>query len=348
MRLSEILLEFKKIVPYKGFDVLVKKTEVKPPYVAVVTSRATDKEILKTGGNSEQEALDSAMQAIDKREADTPKISSGGTTSVLLNTLSNQELLDDPSIYDDLYAKISKDNNGATLVIGNEIYSVADLLADGFAKSYDRRSKIKIGGEESLPQIMFSASNKDLSQAGIKMNGRYTIDTAGEYKDDADHVVYPLQFQGVTVNPQDQFRMKKPGLTIGAKRTVEFQEGTRCWKGYTKKGMKTMFGKRVPNCVKAEDVDYCVNCHELVFAEDLDENLKKWFKDKWVRFGPDGKIRGDCARGSSKEGKPKCLPKSKAQSLGKKGRKSAASRKRRQDPNKNRRGKAKNVATKKK
>jgi len=31
-------------------------------------------------------------------------------------------------------------------------------------------------------------------------------------------------------------------------------EGTRCWKGYEKKGMKTMFGKRVPNCVKKEDV----------------------------------------------------------------------------------------------
>ena len=28
----------------------------------------------------------------------------------------------------------------------------------------------------------------------------------------------------------------------------------KCWKGYEKKGMKTMFGKRVPNCVKREDV----------------------------------------------------------------------------------------------
>lgn len=28
----------------------------------------------------------------------------------------------------------------------------------------------------------------------------------------------------------------------------ELQE--RCWKGYTQKGMKTMFGKRYPNCVK--------------------------------------------------------------------------------------------------
>ena len=32
-------------------------------------------------------------------------------------------------------------------------------------------------------------------------------------------------------------------------------EGTRCWKGYEKKGMKTMFGKRVPNCVKKESIE---------------------------------------------------------------------------------------------
>ena len=30
----------------------------------------------------------------------------------------------------------------------------------------------------------------------------------------------------------------------------------KCWKGYQKKGMKTMFGKRVPNCVKKEGKKY--------------------------------------------------------------------------------------------
>ena len=129
-------------------------------------------------------------------------------------------------------------------------------------------------------------------------------------------------------------------------RAQEFiTEKTRCWKGYEKKGMKTMFGKRVPNCVKKEDIQMGTDGN-LIFAEGLNENLKKWFKEKWVRFGPDGKIRGDCARGSSSEGKPKCLPQKKAQALGKKGRKKAASRKRREDPKKNRRGKAKNVKTK--
>ena len=38
-------------------------------------------------------------------------------------------------------------------------------------------------------------------------------------------------------------------------RILEILEGTRCWKGYEKKGMKTMFGKRYPNCVKKEEVE---------------------------------------------------------------------------------------------
>jgi hypothetical protein len=106
-----------------------------------------------------------------------------------------------------------------------------------------------------------------------------------------------------------------------------------CWKGYRQAGMKKKGDRQVPNCVPVSE-------------QEMEEDLKKWFKEKWVRFGPDGKIRGDCARGSSAEGKPKCLPQSKAQALGKKGRASAAAKKRREDPNPERRGAAKNVATK--
>jgi preprotein translocase subunit YajC len=81
-------------------------------------------------------------------------------------------------------------------------------------------------------------------------------------------------------------------------------------------------------------------------SSDIAENLRKWFKEKWVRFGPDGKIRGQCARDDDSEGKPKCLPQSKAHALGKKGRASAAARKRRKDPNPERSGSAINVKTK--
>jgi hypothetical protein len=79
--------------------------------------------------------------------------------------------------------------------------------------------------------------------------------------------------------------------------------------------------------------------------QQLTEDLRKWFREKWVRFGPDGKIRGACARGSEGEGKPKCLPQKKAWALGKKQRATAALHKRREDPNPEREGKARNVAT---
>lgn len=41
--------------------------------------------------------------------------------------------------------------------------------------------------------------------------------------------------------------LEKQHKTLSEEKT-EIQE--RCWKGYTQKGMKTMFGKRYPNCVK--------------------------------------------------------------------------------------------------
>ena len=183
---------------------------------------------------------------------------------------------------------------------------------------------------------------------------------------------------------------------------ILLSEGTRCWKGYEKKGMKTMFGKRVPNCVKKEaklpdegfsdpdemriykeenitsidellkidgkvvksirtnnsmdPEDYDIEYQDGTIEPYLDhirgpkrdaikEDLRKWLKQKWVRMGPDGKIRGSCGGRKKGEGKPKCLPLAKARAMGKKKRAAAARRKRREDPNPNRRGKAKNVST---
>jgi hypothetical protein len=70
----------------------------------------------------------------------------------------------------------------------------------------------------------------------------------------------------------------------------------------------------------------------------LPEDLRKWFQQDWVRMDTKGNIKGQCARDEG-EGKPKCLPRSKAQSLGKEGRAKAARRKRREDPVADRKGK---------
>ena len=51
-------------------------------------------------------------------------------------------------------------------------------------------------------------------------------------------------------------KTKKEGFEPEAKEGLTFQQfQEKCWKGYEKKGMKTMFGKRYPNCVKKEDAD---------------------------------------------------------------------------------------------
>lgn len=74
------------------------------------------------------------------------------------------------------------------------------------------------------------------------------------------------------------------------------------------------------------------------FKNHLGEDLRKWFKEKWVRMDTKGNIKGDCAREEG-EGKPKCLPSTKAHSMSKEDRAKAARRKRRQDPVADRPGK---------
>lgn len=75
--------------------------------------------------------------------------------------------------------------------------------------------------------------------------------------------------------------------------------------------------------------------------ENVEESLKDWFgkgkKGDWVRVGVDGKIKGDCAREEG-EGKPKCMPRSRAHSMSKDDRASAARRKRAADPQADRPG----------
>lgn len=105
-------------------------------------------------------------------------------------------------------------------------------------------------------------------------------------------------------------------------------EKGRCWPGHKPVPGKAPFS---PGSCTKEEVS-------------IQEDLRKWFKQKWVRMDTKGNIKGDCAREPG-EGKPKCLPQAKAHSLGKAGRASAAQRKRREDPNPERRGAPINVKT---
>ena len=73
------------------------------------------------------------------------------------------------------------------------------------------------------------------------------------------------------------------------------------------------------------------------------DDLKKWFNEKWVRMSAKGEILGECGDRGKGEGKPRCLPLAKARALSKKERASTVKAKRRKDPKKNRSGAAKMV-----
>ena len=66
--------------------------------------------------------------------------------------------------------------------------------------------------------------------------------------------------------------------------------------------------------------------------------LQSWLDEEWVRIGADGRILGSCGSRKEAEGKPKCLPRKKAESMSKKDRAKLVARKRKKDPNPNRKG----------
>ena len=127
---------------------------------------------------------------------------------------------------------------------------------------------------------------------------------------------------------------------------VDSQEiGEACWKGYKQVGMKKKGKKMVPNCVPEE-----TEIQEA--SKSGDASLHDWFakskssdgKPGWVQLG--GKYAGKpCAKQPGQTTKPKCGSSKMAAEMSPEEEERAAERKRREDPNPDRKGKAINVAT---
>jgi|TARA_R110002072_G_scaffold5060_1_gene34032 hypothetical protein len=199
---------------------------------------------------------------------------------------------------------------------------------------------------------MYNQPNKaDKDKEGEQLTEAQFDEAAGEkdacyHKVKSRYKVWPSAYASGALVKCRKVGAKNWGKTT-TKEDEELDEaGTNCWKGYEKKGTKKMFGKTVNNCVKKESV------------EAVDEDLKAWFgkgKDGgaggggWDAYDGSGNRTGKCGDSKGKA-KPKCLSKSKAASLrssgGKKAIGAAVKKKRRNDPNKNRKGKAKNVSSK--
>jgi len=136
-----------------------------------------------------------------------------------------------PDIGDDSFAlKYHKANEGSglhkiTLPIDSKVYEYPSSmerisqteLKDLYEKGYDY-----ISGKNLFGKPEYVLLNKDIAQLEIVSNG---MDDEGGITDTSDI-------------DSDNYEMLEGEIT------------EKCWKGYTQKGMKTMFGKRYPNCVK--------------------------------------------------------------------------------------------------
>jgi hypothetical protein len=56
--------------------------------------------------------------------------------------------------------------------------------------------------------------------------------------------------RGLDYIENEKEKSKEKTIRLQKQEQTEGELTERCWKGYTQKGMKTMFGKRYPNCVK--------------------------------------------------------------------------------------------------
>jgi hypothetical protein len=125
------------------------------------------------------------------------------------------------------------------------------------------------------------------------------IDTAadyvasGEMKESVSHTINPSTHK--TAQKREKIRnIAVKGLTVGERSVASSKLGAtaelptikkeeklvskikneildeKCWPGYKKKGMKTMFGKKYPNCVKAEESITIEDTNGNTFAEVVD------------------------------------------------------------------------------
>ena len=122
----------------------------------------------------------------------------------------------------------------------------------GFAKKkpnpFGKRAKLKM--------IIKSISEKERSKAGV-----------------TSEAMNPAQQAAIAISKKQRIM----DLMVAKKNKKNVKEENldeKCWKGYEKKGMKTMFGKRYPNCVKKKVGESMVN-----WREDLDiEEGAAWTK----------------------------------------------------------------------
>jgi hypothetical protein len=154
------------------------------------------------------------------------------------------EGLKEQTLTDDVWPKL--ENTESNEIEKGDIEAVNDI-----AKMYNKTNPKKLikaikSGEYKRPLI-------------LKMGDRYIL-IAGNTRlcTAAAMGVNPMVFIGEIGEDVNEIEEAKKEIN------------EKCWKGYTQKGMKTMFGKRYPNCVKKTKTN---ESEEVTGNKEIDKNL---------------------------------------------------------------------------
>jgi hypothetical protein len=137
-----------------------------------------------------------------------------------------------------LKAKVGKGEGDLEAWIQSKITKAADYIDT--AADYVASGEMNVGEEKS-----FEIKNKKpLTKPQQKLHSMTPKQRAQLPPEMVKKLTGSVDLPPVNLNKEG---------TLVDKLTNEILD-EKCWTGYKKKGMKTMFGKRYPNCVKVEDV----------------------------------------------------------------------------------------------
>ena len=132
-------------------------------------------------------------------------------------------------------------------------------------KAAQKKSKIRnLAIGNSNPNEKAAAEKK---AGGPKLVGEANVDMKNYLDKKAKMLTKKRDAQSDAAKNNPHFDSTQPSPS-GRNKYEEVELDEKCWKGYEKKGMKTMFGKRYPNCVKKKVGESMVNWREDLNIEE--------------------------------------------------------------------------------
>jgi hypothetical protein len=210
---------------HKNYKIYVSKDRiVQNKFLATAISITSDKEVedAKSLGKTAKDAVSQVMQNLDDRTEKAQKVTSDATLD--FNVMFTHDLLNNDASdlgiekIDDIYVKVVP---GPKLLIANMYVwgEVIDLLKKD-AKFSKGSNRVKTGN--ALVGARLSAAQA--VNADLVANGRYILGTPKPvYDKQIDdktfaYYEYPMMFDSVVIDKNDNVKFPKPAVTIGTRR----------------------------------------------------------------------------------------------------------------------------------